>query len=87
MDDESKKLLIETADLVRENHAMLKKVRRVQKNSQMLRGLYWLFIIALAFGAFHYIAPYVKQIQTLYGSFGAQSDALKSYFQPTEQQH
>ena len=50
----------------------VKKIRSSQKTAFAMRGVYWLFIILLAFGAFYYIQPYVDQLKDLYS--GAQGD-------------
>ncbi len=63
--EESKKL-DEVYELTRENHDMLKKVRRVQKNAMTVRVIYWLVIVSMAFGAFYYIKPYVESLVSVY---------------------
>ncbi|MBP6854868.1 MAG: hypothetical protein KBD26_03010 [Candidatus Pacebacteria bacterium] len=66
MTPEESKKLDEVYELTRENHAMLKKVRRVQKNTMTMRVIYWLIIVAMAFGAFYYIKPYVESLVSVY---------------------
>lgn len=71
MDEEIKELkemVEETLELSKENNAMLGRLRRSQKNAQMLRGLYWVFAIALAFGAYQYLSPYLKKIIDVYNT-------------------
>ena len=63
--EESKKL-DEVYELTRENHDMLKKVRRVQKNAMLIRVLYWFVIVAMALGAFYYIKPYIENLISVY---------------------
>lgn len=48
------------------------KIRSVQRTSMAMKGVYWVFIILLGFGAFYYIQPYVDQIKNVYS--GAQDD-------------
>lgn len=68
MDEESKKMLEEALELSRENHTMLKRLRKSQKNAQLLRGLYWVFVIAIGLGAYAYLSPYLKKAVDVYNT-------------------
>lgn len=69
MDPELDKRLKAIEYKLNENQHILKRIRRVQRNSGLLRLFYWLVIIGIAFGSFYYIAPYLKQIREAYGQF------------------
>ena len=79
MDEETRKLLEENLKLTKENHVMLKKIRGTQKTAQMLRALYWVFIIALAFGSFYFIQPYIKSLTKAYSDLGVNVNGLKNF--------
>ena len=66
MDPESKKLLEKTFELAEENNKMLHKVRGVQKREFLWRILKYAVIIAIAFGSFYYLEPYVNKLVDLY---------------------
>lgn len=55
-------MLEEQLELSRENNAILKKIRRVQKNSQIFRIVYWFIIIGISVGAFYFIQPYLESL-------------------------
>jgi predicted MFS family arabinose efflux permease len=61
-------MLEEALELSRENHTMLKRLRKSQKNAQLLRGLYWVFVIAIGFGAYTYLGPYLKKAVDVYNA-------------------
>lgn len=79
MDEESRKLLLEVKKLAEDNHSMLKKLRRAQKNSRMLKGLYWAVIITITFYAYRSIRPYIVQVQELYDASQAQLQSFKDF--------
>ena len=56
----------ETRELVKENNELLRKIRRVQRMSQIGKIFYWVIILGLAFGAFYYIQPYIDGIIKTY---------------------
>ncbi|OGI91226.1 hypothetical protein A3A09_00235 [Candidatus Nomurabacteria bacterium RIFCSPLOWO2_01_FULL_42_20] len=66
--EEIKTLLEANLKLSKENNKLLHKVRGVQKKHYFFLGLRWLVIIALLFGAYYYIQPYLKQIVEVYNS-------------------
>jgi predicted PurR-regulated permease PerM len=47
---------------LQQNHELLVRVRRVQRNSQLFRLFYWVLILLATFGAFYYVQPYINQI-------------------------
>ena len=66
MDPETKNLLIETNTLVKENHILLKKLRRGQVIASITRWFYWIVILGLSFGAFYFIQPYLSSLLSIY---------------------
>lgn len=78
MDPESKKMLEEALELSRSNHDMLKRIRRSQKNAQLIRGLYWGLIIAISFGSYYLVGPYLSKITSIYSSVYNNSNALQN---------
>ncbi len=77
MDPDSKKLLEETFALVKENHEMLKRVRRVQKQQAFFRFMYWVFIIGISIGAFYFLQPYINQTQQFFKDTGTSFDKFR----------
>lgn len=61
-----------------ENHAILVRIRRVQRNGHLFRLIYWLVIIGLAFGAFYFIEPYLRQISQIYNGFQSSSQGVQN---------
>ncbi len=64
--------------LTEDNHAMLKKIRGTQKTAQMFRAIYWIVIIALTFGAYVFIQPYLEKITGLYSQGSSVLDNFKN---------
>jgi hypothetical protein len=67
MDPEEKALLEEAVELSRENNKMLRKVRGVQKRQAIWSFIKIILIIAIAFGSFYYLEPYLNKLMNLYG--------------------
>mgnify|MGYP001810129142 CR=1 FL=1 len=66
MDQEVKNLLEENLKISKENNELLLKIRNVQRWAQITRYLYWFVIIAVSFGAFYFIQPYLENLLSLY---------------------
>lgn len=79
MDAESRKLLEETLKLSRENHDMLRKMRRGQKNARMARGIYFVIIFALMYLGYTYIRPYIEEARSIYEATQSQIQGFKSF--------
>ena len=79
MDSESKKLLEETLALTQENNKMLHLMRRSQFWSNVVRGIYWVFIIGTALGAYYYIQPYLEQLLNAYVSASETLNSIKNF--------
>ena len=55
------------------------KIRKVQRNGNTARAIYWTFIILLGFGAFYFVQPYLTQLKEAYGFVdGVGTDSLDS---------
>ncbi len=78
MDDESKKLLLENIQLTRANHTMLKKLRRSQKNARMMKTIYWVVAIALAYMAYVKVRPLIQQASDTYNQAQLQLEGIKN---------
>lgn len=78
MDPESKKLLEETFELVKENNKMLHKVRNVQKWAAFWQTLKIVLIIGIAFGSFYFLEPYLNKMVDLYNSISGTNQKLNN---------
>lgn len=78
MDLDAQQIAKETLELTRENNHMLKKIRGSQKTAQMLRALYWVIIVALSFGAYVYLTPYLQKLEGIYTQGTGVLDSLKN---------
>ena len=64
-DEEIKKLLKEDVEISKEALKILRGIRRANRIAAVFKFLYWLIIIAAAFGAYYYIQPYINKIPSL----------------------
>ena len=71
MDEELKILLKENLELSKENNKLLKKQWRVVKWSRFVKLTYWVVILALTFGAYYYIQPYMDALKGSYSGLDA----------------
>jgi hypothetical protein len=78
MDTESKKLLQDTYDLVKENNRVIRKIRRTQNIATISRIFYWVLIIGVTVGAFYFVQPYVDQLSQYTKGAGINLDSLKN---------
>jgi len=77
MDVEERELLRQNLKLSEENNKMIRRLYRAHRWGQIAKTFYWLVIIALTVGAYYYIQPYIKQLQTVYAELGNQIGAIK----------
>ena len=77
MDPEAKQLIEKTYSLVEENNKKLRRMRRSQKVTSIMRVVYWLIIIGIAIGAFYFLQPYIDKLEKFLGSTGISIDQLK----------
>ncbi len=72
MEPEYKKKIDDMFELVKETNEHVKKIRSVQKTSQIFKIVYWVFILIVMFGGFVFVQPYVENMMNLYnGGIGA----------------
>lgn len=62
MNPDEKALLIETAELVKENHKILKSMRRSARFASFLRFVYWAIILGGAVASYYFIEPYLNAV-------------------------
>lgn len=78
MDQHLDERLTKIEKRLEENHALLVRIRRVQRNAHLFRLIYWLVIIGLGLGAFYYIEPYLRQITQIYTGFQEGQQSLNA---------
>ena len=76
MSPEEHELLKKSADLAEENNDMLRKMQRSIRLGQTMTLVYWIFIVGGAVGAYYFIQPYLNQIMSTLGSYGATTSSL-----------
>lgn len=59
-------MLKENLAISKENNELLKKLVNHQKWAQIYRFIYWGLIIAVSFGSFYFLQPYIGSIMNLY---------------------
>jgi hypothetical protein len=72
MTPEEKELLNKTYKLVEENNGILKSMRLSNRVSTVFRFAYWFIIIALSFGAYYFIQPYMNFLTETINSVSGQ---------------
>ena len=77
MTPEEKALLIKTAETVKENNTMLRKMRRGARLRAALHAFYWIAIIGLSFGAYYFVEPYIQDLLGVYQELRGNVDAAK----------
>ncbi len=70
MDHEKDKALNEVWDLVKENNAMLQKMRRAQNIATVFTILKWLVITGFAVGVYYFLQPLLGQLSQVYSGVG-----------------
>ena len=63
MTPDEKKLLAQTFELAQENNKILRGIRNSTRWSIAFKVVYWGAIIALSFGAYYFIQPYVNTLK------------------------
>jgi len=77
MNPEERQLLKETAELVRENHKILKSMRRSARFASFLRFIYWAVILGGVVASYYYIKPYIDPIINGYQSIQENIQTVK----------
>lgn len=65
---EEKKLLEHVAVLSEENNQILRGIRRSNRWGTAFKVFYWIIILAISFGAYLYIQPYIEKLTAAYQS-------------------
>jgi len=76
MTPEERKMLEETRAIAEETNLLAKSIKRSLQVSTTIKVLYWVVIIALSFGAYYLIQPYVNTLKSSLGDMqggGAQT--------------
>jgi hypothetical protein len=71
MDPKDRELLEKTFEYAEENNKLLKRIRLSIRLSGLFRILYWLVIIAVAFGLFYYLEPIISSVLDVRSNFGS----------------
>ncbi len=66
VDEEVSKKIDRILALAEENNAYIRKVRSVQKTSQMMKAIYWVIIGVFVLGGFYFVQPYLNTLMSLY---------------------
>jgi hypothetical protein len=69
MEEGLKELLQANLEISKENNKILRKMRSVQKWTQISRVIYYLIVIVLTLGAFYYIQPYIQKFMAMLPDF------------------
>jgi hypothetical protein len=77
MSPEEKELLEKTYALAEENNQILRGIRRINRWGVAYKVVYWVLIIALSYGAYVYIEPYVGQLVETYKSIMGTADEVQ----------
>ncbi len=64
--EDLEKKVDETLEMVKENNKILKKMRSRMMWSSVVRVIYWIIILAAAFGAYYVIKPVVDDVREAY---------------------
>lgn len=77
MTTEELEILNQTLKLVEENNKILRRIRRGNRISLVIRSIYWIIILGTAFGTYYFIQPYMKIITENFSSIKENVDSLK----------
>lgn len=58
--------MVKTAEVVKENNTILRKMRRSARIGTALHIFYWIVVIGLSAGAYYFIEPYIGQLEKVY---------------------
>lgn len=73
MTPEERDLLFKMSQMVEENNKILRGIRNGQRWDRVIKYGYWIVIIALSFGAYYFVQPYIDSL----GIRTPQSDSQK----------
>ncbi|HVU06330.1 MAG TPA: hypothetical protein VHE10_00830 [Candidatus Paceibacterota bacterium] len=81
MTPEERDLLQKTYELARESSEILRKIQRSQRTAAIAKFMYWAAIIALSFGAYYLIQPYVETLKGSLNDITGNSEVVSSFGQ------
>jgi len=64
-DEEIKQLLKEDVEVSKESLQILRGIRRANRISAFFKFVYWLIVLAIAFGAYYYLQPFIDKVPGL----------------------
>jgi len=79
MTPEEKTLLERTFQMAKENNAILRKMRSLQRTANWLRICYWAVIISLSLGAYYFLQPYIEALSGVSKQVNSSMDSLKEF--------
>ncbi len=68
MEKKEKELIEKTYTLAKENHSMLKKMRRGMLWGRVFRIFYWTIILGSMVGVYYYLQPVIESLGDTYNS-------------------
>lgn len=74
MEPEERKMLERAVALSEENNHMLRRMRLSNRLGLIWKIIYWVAIIALSYGAYVYLQPYVDQLTKMYSEIRTTAD-------------
>ena len=78
MTPEERELLTKSITLAEENNKILRGIRRGNRWSTAWKITYWLVIIAISYGAYVYMEPYIIKFKTMYDKVQTDIDSIKT---------
>ncbi len=76
MSPEERELLNRSVVLGEENNQILRSMRRGQRLGNIMRAMYWIFIIGSAVGAFYFFQPVFEQVMKMYKTVSSQFESV-----------
>jgi hypothetical protein len=73
MDPELNARLTAIEQKLEDTFSIVRKMRRTQRNANLIKIFYWSFVILVGLGAFYYVTPYLSQLKDVY-SFGGSNE-------------
>ncbi|MEK7575084.1 MAG: hypothetical protein AAB511_02540 [Patescibacteria group bacterium] len=84
MNPEERRLLERAVTLSEENNNILRGIRRANRLGFIWKIVYWIVILAVSYGAYVYIQPYVDQVMKVYQGTVNTSQKVSSQFSGLE---
>lgn len=73
-------IVLENNRMLKEQGRLLHKVYKYQQFQKISKIVYFVFLVALALGAYYYAKPYIDTIQSSYNSFMQGFTEVKGVF-------